>query len=240
MMVPHVGVFWDQIKGEFPTCKEVEPLMPVIEGSDNSTLDLDVGSILSMPRVWFLSKDLNGVIQIQRDRFLLNWRKVRPSDEYPRYTKLRDMYDTHCKRFAKFVEENALGQLQPEQFELTYINHIPMGEAWNGLATVGEVLPDHIWRQAARYLPEPEQIHWRTTFRFPDNLGRLHITVQNAVRKAGQAPILIVELNARGISKDRSISGMWAWFDVARELIVHGFSDVTSKAVQTQVWNRQR
>src|SRR5689334_18752740 len=89
LLAPHLGLFWAMVRSDFPTCREVEPLMPVFETFDESPAVQDF-TLPLLPRVWFVSKDQNGIIQIQRDRLLQNWRKVRLTDEYPRYTKVKD------------------------------------------------------------------------------------------------------------------------------------------------------
>ena len=59
------------------------------------------------------------------------------------------------------------------------------------------------------------------------------------MRNSGQ-PIILLDLTVRGIGKDKSIEGMWDWFDLAREWIVCGFADLTGERVQTEVWKRKR
>jgi hypothetical protein len=51
-------------------------------------------------------------------------------------------------------------------------------------------------------------------------------------------PLLVAELTVRGIGPDRSVEGMWSWFDLAREWIVRGFADVTGPDVQQNIWRR--
>src|SRR6266436_4453020 len=76
---PYLGLLWEQYKPEYSECLEVVPLIPVIESFDTpspSEPQLDLEAPL-LPRTWFVHANGNGVIQVQRDRFLHNWRKRR-------------------------------------------------------------------------------------------------------------------------------------------------------------------
>ena len=74
----------------------------------------------------------------------------------------------------------------------------------------------------------------------PDETGRLHATIRSAVRRDDNLPIILFELTARGMTKDRSKEAMWAWFDLAHEWIVRGFADLTGENMHKNVWKRTR
>lgn len=89
LLVPHIGLLWEKFKAEYPLCKEVAPLTPMIEQFETAQgLGFEITEIPPLPRIWFLQTNDNGIIQIQRDRLLYNWRKIRMDDEYPRYHKV--------------------------------------------------------------------------------------------------------------------------------------------------------
>jgi uncharacterized protein (TIGR04255 family) len=181
LLAPHLGLFWNKFRAEFPTCKEVSPLVPTIEGVDGGEAMAPEFSVPFLPRVWFVSRDENEIIQVQRDRLLHNWRKIRPSDEYPRYGTVKTKFKEQCMEFISFLAENQIGSVIPIQFEMTYLNHIPVGNGWHSLDDVGKVFPDFAWRSRSRFFGRPENINWRTTFALPDNKGRLHLSIQTAL-----------------------------------------------------------
>ena len=89
LLAPYFGLLWEKYKPEYPICREVSPLTSVIERFDEPPrVDLQLADVPPLPRIWFVHKNDNGIIQIQRDRFLHNWKKVRPQDEYPRYPQV--------------------------------------------------------------------------------------------------------------------------------------------------------
>jgi uncharacterized protein (TIGR04255 family) len=242
LLAPHLGMLWEKFKADYPHCQEVPPLEPVIERFGERPLpEVRFTEIPPLPRVWFIHADDTGVIQVQRDRFLHNWRKRQPKEQYPRYERVMELFHDRFAKFQSFVVEAQLGLLEPLQYELTYINHIPLGEGWTNLSEIGSVFPDFTWRGGTnRFLPAPEALNWRTIFVFPGQAGRLYSTVRHAVRRDDSRPILIFELLARGIGEDRSLLAMESWFHLAHEWIVRGFTDLTGENMQGPLWRRLR
>jgi len=243
LLNPYLGILWEKYKPEYSQCREVVPLLPLIENFDRRPQPeapyIDVEAPL-LPRTWFVHADGNGVIQIQRDRFHHNWRKMRPDDEYPRYQSVIDMFRTHLEKFVQFLDENQLGTLTPLQYELTYINHIMKGEGWETIGDVGRVFPS-LSLQASKYsfLPSPETINWQASFTLPNRVGRLHTKLQSAMRRDDGHPLLMFELTARGIGDYTTLDTMWNWFAMAHEWVVRGFTDLTDPQVQNVIWRRK-
>lgn len=241
LLAPHLGLLWERYRSEYPICREVAPLTSVIERFDETPqVNLQLADVPPLPRIWFVHKNDNGIIQVQRDRFLHNWKKVRPEDEYPRYPEVITLFKDRLSRFESFLNENDLGAIEPQQYEMTYINHIPQGDGWTTLNEIGKVFPDFSLRVIERrFLPEPEGINWRTSFVLPDEAGRLHITIRHAKLRDSGLPVILLDLTVRGIGIDKSPKGMADWFDLAREWIVRGFADLTGKEVQKNIWRRK-
>jgi uncharacterized protein (TIGR04255 family) len=241
MLAPHFGLLWEKYKPEYPICREVPPLTPVIERfGEQPQIDLQLANVPPLPRTWFVHKNDNGIIQVQRDRFLHNWKKVRPEDEYPRYPQVIKLFKDRLAQFESFLIENDLGVIAPKQYEMTYVNHIPQGDAWTTLNEIRNVFPDFSLRAIHRFLPEPEGINWRTSYVLPDGEGRLHVTIRHAKLRDSGLPMLLLDLTVRGIGRDTSPQGMVGWFDLAREWIVRGFADLTGDEVQTNIWRRKK
>lgn len=240
LLSPHLGLLWEKYKSEYPTCREVAPLGPVIEtfGEDRA-VDLSFSEVPPMPRIWFVHKNDTGIIQIQRDRFWHNWRKIGSEGEYPRYPKVIEIFKSRLSEFQIFLKENKLGNIEPRQYEMTYINHICQGEGWMTLNEIGKIFPDFNLRdEGQRFLPAPEGINWRTTYVLPEGCGRLHVTIRNAKHRETGLPMLYLDLTVRGIGSDKTLQGMESWFDLARKWIVLGFADLTGNDVQEKVWGR--
>lgn len=217
--------------------------MPLIERTEDArtAAQIEIGEVPPLPRVWFEHRQGDAVIQVQRDRFLHNWRKHGPGSEYPRYATVIGLFQKRFADFERFVSENDLGQVEVRQCELTYVNHIARGEGWETLDDVRRVFPDFSWRPGdERFLPQPEDLNWRAAFPLPDQAGRLHVVIRSARQKADGRSVLILELTARGLSAGSPGGEQWGWFNAAHEWIVRGFSDLTGKEVQETVWRRIR
>jgi uncharacterized protein (TIGR04255 family) len=242
LLAPHLGLLWEKYKSDYPICREVPPLTPVIERfGEQPRVDLQLADVPPLPRTWFVHKNDNGIIQVQRDRFLHNWKKIRPEDEYPRYPQVIKLFKDRLSQFESFLRENDLGVIEPHQHEMTYINHIPQGDGWSTLNEIGKVFPGFSLRAIEhRFLPEPEGISWRTSFVLPDEAGRLHVTIRHAMLRDSNLPVLLLDLTVRGIGRDKSPEGMANWFDLAREWIVRGFADLTGDEIQKNIWRRKR
>jgi uncharacterized protein (TIGR04255 family) len=240
---PYLGLLWEEYREEFPTTQEAPPITPTIELFERVTPPEPITNDLLqfLPRTWFIHKDDTRVIQVQRDRFLYNWRKVKPEDQYPRYHEVMRGFQHRYDQFLEFLNEHQIGAVKSLQYELTYVNHIPAGTGWNTTADIGKVFPDITWRtEEARFLPLPEAVNWRTSFTLPNMEGRLHVSLRSGEQAGTHQPVLLLDLTARGIPSTDSQEAMKGWFDQAREWIVRGFSDITGTDVQRHLWVRQR
>lgn len=240
---PHVGLFWQYVRNDFPRFQEVAPLPAVIEGAPGTpekVVDVALPLVPPLRRTWLLSEDGSSLIQIQEDRFLVNWKRMpiegdRPQYdiEYPSYDTIVVLFESYWGKYNEFLQSEGIELVDVQQQELTYINHI---SEENGLSDIGRghIFVDHLEaKEEGRFLPAPEAINWRTSYVLPDNCGRLHMTVQSAIRRQDSAPIVRFDVTARGVGSD----GLRSWFDLAHEWITHGFADVTSPELH-QVWGR--
>jgi uncharacterized protein (TIGR04255 family) len=239
---PYLGILWQKFKDDYPVIKEAAPLMPVIEPFGNAP-EREMASfpdILGLTRTWFETKDGNGLVQIQRDRFLHNWKKEKESDKYPHYEHVIGKFRQSLEIFERFLEEANMDIVDPTQFEITYINHIFKGEGWERLDDLGSVFRDFVReKNQDRFLPAPENFNWQTSFLLPERAGRLHVSTRLGARKTDGLPAILLEITARGITSDKSRSSMWSWFDMAHEWIVYGFADLTAESIQRNLWRRK-
>lgn len=230
---PHFGLFWHNIRDEYPECDQYIRLGLAGKISDADT-------IFPLPRFWFVSKDKNFLIQLQDDRFIFNWRQVDAQDVYPRYGLVIERFKMELKRFETFVIEQELGALGIKECELTYINVIPQGDGWDNLSDIGSIFKDLDWVQRdQRFLRDPQTCLWSTSFSLPEDFGSLHVKLHNATRRIDNRPLLRFELNARGLGGDTSHDAIWRWFDLAHEWIVKGFTDLTTERMH-KIWKRER
>jgi uncharacterized protein (TIGR04255 family) len=237
LRTPHIGLLWQRFQPEYPYCEDVAPIAPRMEVFNNQMVEaqLTFTNIPPLPRVWFISSDETKIVQIQRDRLIHNWRKVSSDSAYPRYESLLNSFKNYLDNFNSFIKDGDLGKIHIRQYELTYVNQIMQGEAWQSLEDIGKIFPDFKWeKKQDRFLPKPENIDWDITFDLPEEFGRLHISIRTAIFE--NHPTLVFELTVRGIGNYSSLDSMQTWFDLAHEWIVQAFADLTDQRIQTNIW----
>ena len=225
----HLGLFWQRVRNEFPLCEHA----PRLEFNPQR---LDFANYL--PRMWFINKEQNMLIQLQDDKFFLNWRRMQQEEAYPRYNRIIKAFKTNLGIFQKFLKEEKLESVNPKKCELTYINHIPKTEGWESLDDINEVFRDFRWSSNERFLPPPVGLGGQVSFLLDNGKGHLNVTLQHGARKIDKHPILILQLTATGLGADKSMDAVWEWFEVAHEWIVCGFSDLTGATIQKDIWQR--
>ena len=245
-LLAHYGELWQSFKPEYNRCEETAPLAPTIERFGKlPPTDVQPPPEPFFPRIWFIHKDESGVVQVQRDRFLHNWRKA--DGEYPHYERVIKLFKERYETFLTFLSDNDIGTAEPLQYEMTYINHMPQSEGWETLNEFCKVFPDFPWLEddpwkpgKKRFLPNPHGRNLRLNFTFPDESGRLHVIIRNGVRRTDNRPVLLLELTVRGIGTEKSVETMEDWFNVAHDWIVRGFADLCGTEMQDNVWRRTR
>lgn len=236
----HVGIFWGELQPEYPKVEEYPPIASPIEIFDTKEVstELEFTSVPPLPREMFLSEDDVFVIQLQRDRFIFNWRRLNEVNLYPRYPQVIEKFENNLRVFRDLTAKGSI-ETEPIQYELTYINHIPQGDLWEKSGEIGNIFPFSNLSFDGTVLKSPEHVNWRTTFLLPNKLGRLHATIRtNSLRRSDNKPVIFFELTVRGMASDTSDIGRKDWFDLAREWIVRGFTDLTSNEAQEKLWRR--
>ena len=238
----HFGLYWEQIRSRFPETQEQGELPSLIEWPPDHPqpsigIQLQALEAPPTPRFWFVNKDGTELIQVQRDRFIKNWRKVGQKDLYPRYEQLRAGFDEDFGAFADFISKQNLGTIRINQCEVSYINHIVAGMGWKTHADVDEVFT--VWRQPKTSFPgRAEDLSFRARFPMYDSAGtfsgRLHVTVQSVRRLSDGVPMFLLELTARG-----QVGEGTDFFDLGREWIVRSFAELTTPSMH-MIWGRRK
>lgn len=232
LRIPHIGLLWNKFRSRYPNIQHASPIASVI---GELVIDQTTGSPL--PRVWFINDSEDQLVQFQVDRFYFNWR--RRQNEYPRYSHVIENFESTYDIIVNFFNEFNLGELNPVEYELSYINHMPKGQEWNTVDDLPKIFPDFIWRQTkGRFLPNPGKVAWQTGFPIQAKNGLLTVSLKQAIRTEDKVPLFVLELTARGIGESTDKKDFRKWFDVAHEWIVRGFTDITTPEVQ-KVWERE-
>ena len=238
----HAGCYWSTIKREYPIAQDAPALQSQIERFDGGQASVSIPQIQILSpgdaRWWFVSSGGNRLIQIQRDRFITNWRKERDGDSYPRYvTGLRPRFVKEMTQFREFLHDNNLTPLTLRQCEISYINFIVRGTDWDSFSDAVELFSFISDKGSDGYLPPPESLAIAGSFRVPDEEARLHFNITRAIRQSDQQEGIQIMLTARGRPQSDSDADILRFMDLGREWIVRGFTDLTSKKAHL-LWGR--
>lgn len=241
----HLGVFWKTLGSEWSHLIEV-PWLPPMAEMPNRTIDLSQVKVklTQVPpiRLQIRTGDQSRMIQAQNGRFHYNWLRPDGQSVYPRYPAVRAEFDAAFAKFTDFVRAEGLGEIAPNYWEVTYINHIPQGTLWKGAQDWADILNGTPGVRVASggLTLESMEIDWN--FLIPDQRGRLQVQAQHGQVTTfdpdGKSPfplnteLMVLTLTANGpIAVGKSSAGvkeLGDGLDLGRETIVRAFRDLTS------------
>jgi uncharacterized protein (TIGR04255 family) len=234
----HFGLYWSEVHERFPKTEERAELPPLIERFPDLTvsgvgIQFEALEAPPTPRFWFINDGGTELIQLQRDRFIKNWRKVAEDDFYPRYEHVKEGFERDFSGFRDFAARHQLGSIRVNQCEVTYINHILPREGRNSRLDLSECFT--VWRQPEGAYPGAAQdLAFHARFPITDQggalVGRLHVSMQSALHISDNAPMFVLNLTARG-----QIGEGTDFFDLGREWIVRSFKGLTTPEMH-RVW----
>jgi hypothetical protein len=229
----HLGAFWKCLGADWPTVIDAPPLEPTYELFGEAAMwVLPRGGLrlTSDPaaRLQIRNKTNDAMIQVQNGRFHYNW-LGQGCVEYTRYKNIRPQFDQKLRKFEQFLSDEAVGELAPDQWEITYVNHLPKGTVWHGPADWPDLfvgLPG-IWARPTVVRLESLGGEWH--FEIEPQRGRLHVGIAHTRAAASDGgELLRLVLTARGsAADDRSLD---EGLNLGRRAIVMTFKQMTSTA----------
>jgi uncharacterized protein (TIGR04255 family) len=235
LTTPHLGRFWASIADEFPRVEEYVPRPPSVETFPRQQAEvqqflLQLTGRSPVSRCWFVSPDGGQLIQIQADRFVFNWRKQESG--YPRYAYVRKCFDEYLDRFRRFLTEHAIGDVTPNQCEVSYVNRLDVAPD-----RLAQLTPLWAGRHADDFLPKPETITNVVSYpmygeHLESPIGRLRVSITSD----GSATTLT--LTARGTPQPENLEGVGNVLDIGHEWIVNGFVSITTQRMHS-AWGRK-
>lgn len=127
-------------RDRYPKIQEHPALPPAAPGGQ--MFMLRVGNSAPPQRFWLLAENDSLLIQVQNDRLLLNWRKVKDDDPYPRYGRLRQDFSDVWSDFVRYITSADYGVFQPSLAEVSFFNRIPVSSASEVPRTIAALNPD--------------------------------------------------------------------------------------------------
>jgi uncharacterized protein (TIGR04255 family) len=102
-----------------------------------------LGVPLYEQRWWMETEDGEWLVQLQQDKFLLNWRQ--PKDgEYPHFSAdggVLECFMKHWHTLQAFVRQRMDREVVAKRVEVTKVNHIRRGLHWDNVEELCELVP---------------------------------------------------------------------------------------------------
>lgn len=233
----HLGAFWKTLDTEeWPDVFDAPPLQSQFERLTESARWAPIGAQLTVTqdpssRLQIKNKAGDRMIQVQNSRFHFNW-LGQTGGEYPRFKSVWRDFLWALQRFVEFVVREKVGDFRPNQWEITYLNHIPKGTVWSTPNDWGFFRPLGAV-PTVEGLVQGESFAGAWHFVIPEQRGRLHVEWQHG-RKSGpeEQEIVVLTLTARGpvAESDDPIQAILDGIDLGRRTIVRSFASLMSKA----------
>lgn len=224
----HFGLFWSSLLRDFPETADRPPLAPV-------NASQSIGDWLPLPRVWLVHKDKQILLQLQSDRFILNWRRIQDDTVYPRFEHVFPQFVGYLKQWEAFCEAAKIGPIDLRECELTYVNHIPRGEGWNDPSELAGLFPGLIAPETPKELPARTGVAYSSVHSFPTLQLRADVRLGHVGDERKE--IVGLELKAESAGRwRRGANELEQWFSEANEAIVRSFVAMTSPTTQKEVW----
>ena len=238
----HLGLFWSRVKQEYPKYQIKAPLTPLVEqfeGLQVAPQSLGI-ELVQEPEVgcWLIDQPENHLVQIQKDRFHFNWKKVTGREIYPQYDTCKPRFAGEWERFCQFLADEKLGAAQVTQCEITYVNHLDMGRGWASYFELDKVFTGLSSMSDRKLLREPEHLSLNYVYVIPGKKGRLYIDVRPGIRREDGTQTIQLQITARGKPVSSQLGDLLQWLDLGHEWIVNGFTDFTTQYMHT-LWGRK-
>jgi uncharacterized protein (TIGR04255 family) len=239
--IPHYGLYWADIREQYPNYEVHPPLSSTVEqfGSEAKNIPQMGVEFVQAPdvRAWFVNSADTQLLQVQKDRFLQNWRRKRDTDVYPHYDNLKPKFFEEWEGFCRFLKSVGMEHPDVNQCEVTYVNHIDLAPGSRCYSNLNDVVSCWSGRYSGNFLSDPESVNFAARYLLPEKAGRLHISMQPAIRRQDAKEILRLTLTVRGKPNSSELAGIQEWLDLGHEWIVRGFSDITTESMH-KMWGR--
>ncbi|MEO8630667.1 MAG: TIGR04255 family protein [Betaproteobacteria bacterium] len=230
----HIGIYWLRIRDQFEFCEQQFPVISVPNLPETVP-----NEVFPLPRFWFFSTHHPLLIQLQRNAFMFNWRRV-ANAEYPHYETVATEFWKALETYKVFLQESLGAKLDViQRCELTYVNIIDASEAFKNVDELPNVLPLAASLTAASTKNRTlAGLNATVTYRVSPTL-LLDLAIRSGTRAEPKEAAAVLELKAYGAPADLSLESARSWYDAAHDATYSLFLDATGKDMQRTIWKHR-
>ena len=227
----HAGWFWKQWLGDdWDDLKIVQPIQEVLERFGPPKIEAQQIFAATQPipqqipqRAQIRRSSDHRLVQIQNTRFHLNWIKEQ-GIPYIEFDELLKEFFEYYGKFKDFVDTAGSLDLKENQWEVTYTNHLYKGNLWDSIADWPSVIKGlqipYALGQSADFL----NMYWNWVL--PNEVGRMHATLQHQIHQVESTEILYLELTCRGPLNQEI--GLEEGLRIGHDAIIESFVKLTT------------
>ena len=230
----HLGWFWKQfLDDQWVSASDAPLLADQFETFEDQgrwripgKMQVMLDAKANPPRLQLENATGDRMIQVQESRFHYNWK--RRDQLYPSFQRVRVEFDRQLGQFRRFLAASGLGELCPNQWELTYVDGIPRGELWQTVADWHRVLPGLLAGPPSIDGICTENASGEWTFEMTPRRGRLHVAIRQARITDTNETVLLVQTTARGPIGREANDDLAAGLVQGHSVAVRTFLSITS------------
>lgn len=228
-----LGAFWRELGTEWPHVTDAPAIDPVYERFESDAVWEQAAFVKFSSkmdvRLQIRNESRDRMIQVQNGRFFYNWLKT-PETDYPSYDLVLPGFIEHWDKFHKFIiSQKSTCEIEPNLWEVLYVNHIPQGVVWNELSDIPEVLTFLRQPELTGLKVLAENIGGEWSFVISPKKGRLYVTLGMKMKR--DVRNLVITLTARGPIGD-GFGDLHEGLNLGHKVVTEAFSRITSKRAQ--------
>jgi uncharacterized protein (TIGR04255 family) len=240
----HLGQFWSILKQEeWPTVSDAPSAPPQFErfSADHGwqISPVFMNGIGIPIRIQIKDVTGNRIIQMQNGAIHYNWLNNKTDQPYVRFAELQNEFLALVEKFRVFAA--AMGEWKPNQWEITYVNHLPKGTVWNSPQEWNRVFSSEV--AFPYHLPRAtlESFSGQWRYELESQRGRLYVNLQHANKMTGEQleEILALQLTARGpVSPAKPGWELLDGLELGHDAVVRGFAEIVSPEAK-RLWEEK-
>lgn len=233
----YAGKVRDLFADEFPEVREHKALKPYFEtfgpGAPKPRAPASSDGSALAGRLWFVAPGQGRVLQVQRDRFVLNWHLTPTQSPYPRFERIFQEYQEALGRLEALFQGLGYGALKVNQCEVSYINMIPVqryeqaGE-WLNFLSVSAFAAEYLNTKVVELVKDRDDRPY----------ARMYCEIQSMTHKINASKAIAMMLSIRGLADTDTVAGAYEFIKDGRERIVTRFAELTTDAAH-KAWRRK-
>jgi hypothetical protein len=152
----------------------------------------------------------------------------------PSYKDLIREFEEMFDKFRAFVAKEQLGDLSPNQWEVTYVDSFLQGEEWNSPEDWSRFLPGLFGQLFAYQGVRLEQRAAEWSFEIEPKLGRFHVAARMGRWHNQPADTLLLNMTARGPIGKQGVATLREGLDIGHEVSVNCFLKMVARETQAK------